>query len=235
MTDIVLPGPALSFQPVFQPIVTARASHQAIRYELLARLRLDDGTLLAPGPLLDQTSSLEVEIDLCALGAATVVLGEQNTSRLSLNAGKQTLLDPQWIDGIDALAAHPSRANRLMLEVTERGRFSASGDDLAQLARLRRAGVTIALDDLSGREEDFEDLLAVRPDVVKLDRSVGLMALEGHVDALDDLVTAADDIGALTVMEGMETEAAALWFGAVGVDLLQGYFFGRPSPDFPIA
>jgi EAL domain-containing protein (putative c-di-GMP-specific phosphodiesterase class I) len=70
------------------------------------------------------------------------------------------------------------------------------------------------------------------PDVVKIDREVVRRSpgSEGHADVCRAIVAYARKRGRTVLAEGIETEAEADLMRSLGVDLLQGFYFGRPAP-----
>jgi hypothetical protein len=114
--------------------------------------------------------------------------------------------------------------------------------DLAALRRqcdeLRERGALIALDDAGSGYSGLQQLAALRPQIVKLDR-----ALVSDADADPVRVALAEMLGefagridAWMLAEGLETAAELAAFARLGVPLGQGWLLGRPAPTFlPLA
>ena len=107
----------------------------------------------------------------------------------------------------------------------------------AVLAGLRDEGVHTALDDFGTGHSSLTQLRAIPVDEVKLDRSF-LAGVGGDAAARRVVATAValcHDLGKTVVAEGVEDERTAEFLRDSGVDLLQGYHFGRPMPadDWP--
>ena len=114
--------------------------------------------------------------------------------------------------------------------------WQAVGDLLAVLEHQRSLGWRVALDDVGVGWSSLALVAAVRPDVVKLDKAL--------VNRLDDaaaravvgsLVTLAHSLDAVVVAEGVETAERADQVRDLGVDLGQGWLFGRPAAARPPA
>ena len=137
----------------------------------------------------------------------------------------------------DALATRPD-LQRVVVELTEH----TPVDDLAALRRqcdeLRARGALIALDDAGSGYSGLQQLAALRPQVVKLDR-----ALVSDADTDPVRVALAEMLGefagridAWLLAEGIETPAELAAFAQLGVPLAQGWLLGRPAPGFaPLA
>ena len=103
---------------------------------------------------------------------------------------------------------------------------------LAQVvAQLREYGCIIALDDFGAGHSNIERISTVKPDIVKLDRKVLLNACDNELSesVLRNLVMLIKQSGSLSLLEGVETKAQAMLAMDVGVDLVQGFYFGRPE------
>jgi hypothetical protein len=95
-------------------------------------------------------------------------------------------------------------------------------------------GALIALDDAGSGYSGLQQLAALRPQVVKLDR-----ALVSDADTDPVRVALAEMLGefagridAWLLAEGIETAAELAAFAQLGVPLAQGWLLGRPSPGF---
>ncbi len=92
--------------------------------------------------------------------------------------------------------------------------------------------IRLAVDDAEADYAGLQHTLAIRPHVVKLDaalvRSVDSdVARQAIVGAM---VSFAARTGCTIVGEGVETAPEAETLAALGADLAQGYFYGRPRP-----
>jgi len=120
---------------------------------------------------------------------------------------------------------------RIILELTERLEVSEYGPLISALAPLRQLGLRVAVDDAGSGFSSMRHVLHIRPDIIKLDRSL----ISGIDDDLGQralgaaLAEFARQIGATLVAEGIETQAELTAVTALGLAAGQGYFFGRPS------
>ncbi len=110
--------------------------------------------------------------------------------------------------------------NKVVLEILETVRVT---DALAQRCRaLKRSGFTLALDDFTGREHEFEPLLDI-VDIVKVDVQ--------HMDArtLRDTTARLKRLNVRLLAEKVDTRERVEECMALGYHLFQGYYFARPS------
>ena len=95
----------------------------------------------------------------------------------------------------------------------------------------RDLGVSIAMDDFGVGRSNFDRVIALRPDVVKIDRSI-LASAVGDEKArrlLPRMIALLHEAHARVAIEGIESEREALLAIEAKADYLQGFFFGLPK------
>lgn len=119
----------------------------------------------------------------------------------------------------------------MVLELTERLEVPEYGPLIAALAPLRERGLRIAVDDAGSGFASMRHVLHVRPDIIKMDRSLisGIADSRGQRALGAALVEFARRIGATLVAEGIETQAELAAVTGLGMAGGQGYLLGRPS------
>ena len=97
---------------------------------------------------------------------------------------------------------------------------------------LRAHGAHIACDDFGSLECNFQRLMALPYEVVKLDRSLLLQAAcTSHaLKMLVGLVKYLQRLGMAVVCEGVETQTHIEIANRLGCDYQQGYAYAMPSP-----
>lgn len=98
--------------------------------------------------------------------------------------------------------------------------------------RHREFGFLIALDDLGTGQSNLPRISQLRPDVIKLDRSLiaGIERDFFQQETVKSLTHLSRSIGCLVLAEGIETIDELDCCASLGADLFQGYYFGRPAP-----
>ena len=123
-------------------------------------------------------------------------------------------------------------AERLVLEVTESTVLRDAGAAAIVLERLRTMGVGIALDDFGTGYSSLSSLAALRPTILKVDRSFvsGTPLDEAAITMLKAMVSLGHDLGTVVVAEGIETAEQLRVLHDAGCDLGQGYLFAPALP-----
>jgi len=224
----------------FQPLVTMRSQNILGVEALMRGVHPVTGELVPPGLLFCRASGDDqtlIDLDrLCrkkALEAFRELRARHPSLVLSLNF-EAALLD-KGVVGSGHLLRQVRQAglepNAVIIEIVE----SRVGD-VAALERFvdqhRDYGFLLALDDLGSGHSNLERIALIRPDVLKIDRSL-ISGLDRHwykQEVTRSLLNLAGKIGALVVAEGVEREAEALLALEMGVDILQGYYLSQPGP-----
>jgi EAL domain-containing protein (putative c-di-GMP-specific phosphodiesterase class I) len=215
----------------YQPIVRADGGG-IFGYEAL--LRSDEAALPHPGAILDAAARLDA---LPALGravrarVASDMLGSDPAWRFFVNLHPSDLSDVELQGSACPLDAS---ASRVVLEVTERAALETVHDVKSKIARLRQRGYAVAVDDLGAGYAGLSSFVHLEPELVKLDMALVRDAHKSGVKTrlIRSIATVCKDLGVTVVAEGVETVEERDVLIECGCDLLQGFYFGKPSRGF---
>lgn len=215
----------------FQPIVD-RQNDRVYAYEAL--LRSDEPVLPSPGQIIDAAERLDRLHDLgraVRRSVAETAPCTPDDALLFVNLHPRDLLDDDLYDPRSPLSCI---ARRVVLEVTERASLDGIGDVRSKIAALRALGYRVAIDDMGAGYAGLTSFAQVEPEVIKLD-----MSLIRDIDStptkrrlVESMVGLCRDMSILVVAEGVETASEYAALTEAGCNLLQGYFFARPSREF---
>ena len=222
----------------FQPIYGL--SHQRpIGYEALLRSRAEDGTPFSPHALFgslpaDGRSRLDRLSHRLHLRNYLGVA--DNRSWLFLNMTPEVfLLARKAQDGhffANLLEELDFPPHRLVIEVLEE-HVRDDRDFESAVAYFRELGCLIALDDFGAGSSNFDRVWKIRPQIVKLDRSLIVQSANSRQirRLLPQMVSLLHEAGAMVLVEGIETPEEACIALDADADFAQGYLFGRPAPE----
>ncbi|MCZ6859616.1 MAG: EAL domain-containing protein [Alphaproteobacteria bacterium] len=221
----------------YQPIVTARG-HQVNHYECLLRKIESNGSVTAAAafmPIVERLGLIR-EIDRFVLETAVGQLREHTDVSFAINVSALTASDRSWLRLLFALLRNEGDvAERLVIEITETMAMQDIEETANFVAQVRDLGCGVALDDFGAGHTSFRHLKALAVNTVKIDGAF----VQGVSENLDNqlfvrtLLGLAKGFNLATIAECVETEADASTLTEQGVDLLQGYFFGKPSIEPP--
>jgi EAL domain-containing protein (putative c-di-GMP-specific phosphodiesterase class I) len=163
---------------------------------------------------------------------ATLTAAVRDAARLPANGWLSLNVSPIFLAECAQLTAILTHRTRpIILEITEHDIV----DDYAPLhAAMRAMGpdVRLAVDDAGAGVANFEHLVNLRPDLVKIDAGLirGVNADVSRQALIVGLVHFAAVSGALVLAEGIETQGEEETVQRLGVTLGQGFRLARPAP-----
>ena len=121
---------------------------------------------------------------------------------------------------------------RLELEITETSLLENQEAHLTTIRQLKNLGLSIALDDFGTGFSSINYLTIFPFDKIKIDKSFtrGILSRADCKAVVASSLALAKGLGIITTVEGIETEDQLEYMRAAGVELAQGYLFGKPVP-----
>ncbi len=226
---------------VFQPII-AVAQSRTSGVEALLRATDSRGTPVAPLVLFEQATRLNETLELDQLAHETHLTRfaglELKDRWLFLNCRPESLTLRS--DGRSTLESvieeHGYHPSQIVIEVLEQASYSHEAVTQA-IAVHQAKGFQIAIDDFGIGSSNFDRVWGVKPDFVKLDRSLVQRASMSRNDrrVAKMLVSMLHRMGVMVIAEGVETAEEALAVMDSDVDFVQGYYFARPAEQVETA
>ena len=224
--------------PYFQPIVGA-ASSTIVSYEALARQYDAKGQVISAGALF---TSPDIAVDqLIAWDRTVRRLALQQFGRSNFNGCLAINISAAWVERVADIEALPTLSmldefqidrSRIIIEITE---SKGDLDKLVEIAAIyRRHGLKIAIDDFGAGFSRLERVMAIQPDIIKLDMQLFQNAVRGGIasDIVHLISRLAKRTGCRIVCEGVETEADFHFGLSCGAQYMQGYLFSPATATF---
>jgi EAL domain-containing protein (putative c-di-GMP-specific phosphodiesterase class I) len=220
---------ALAFQPIVHAGRGAVYGYEALMRPAEKSMPSPE-TVLAAAQRLGRLPEIGRRVrSLCAAAAR----GAPDGPLFFVNMHPCDLLDEELFRTDAPLSAH---AARVVLEVTERSTLDDVQDVRDRVRRLRDLGYRIAIDDLGAGYSGLASFAALEPDIVKLDISLirGIDKSPMRQRIVGTMAALCSEMQIRVIAEGVECAEEKDTAQRLGCDLLQGYFFGRPGPAFPV-
>lgn len=212
---------AMAFQPIW-----SIAADRPVGFEALSRF--------APEPLRTPdiwfgeaaAAGLGGELELAAIHCA---LSESHAlpaqAYIALNASPATIAEGNLGDIVAR-----AKGRQIVLEITEHAHIDDYASFAEALAPLRAQGVRLAIDDAGAGYSSLRHILQLTPDLIKLDRALiaGIGIDPSRRAMVAALLAFARETSADIVAEGVETASELAMLRTLGIDLVQGYYMGRP-------
>lgn len=216
----------------WRPVVAADGD-DVLYYQSLARF---DTQPTVTGDRLDGRRGYEAAIDEHLVTTAIDELERQ--SGIVLSAPVTSIVSAEscwWNDVSERLRARPDCATRLVLEF---GEGAPAADDAALLrfcALVRECGCRIAIGEFGNGFSSVRQLVAIAPDIVKLDRGFVRRAAScaRNREILAGLTHLARAVGATVVADGVDTPAQARLAEELGLRWQLGHLWGEGSSYRP--
>lgn len=218
----------------WQPVRNAESVCEILYREALLRIVDADGSAASAGAAMQAVERLGCERALDSL-IVSKVLDELEAApdiRLAVNiSAGSARLGFWWTELLSRLARDRSLARRLIIEITETAPLPAISEAVAFVDRLRALGCAVAIDDFGVGFSSIRTLLALRPDIIKIDALFLHRATRSDTDrrAFEHLVGLANSLAATVVVEGVQTGEQEKLACDAGAFWQQGYHHGRPS------
>ena len=217
----------------YQPIINSKTG-EISHYEALLRNVSDDGRISSAGaliPVAERMGMIQM-IDLWVLEKVVEELRGSDKVSLAFNVSNLTTDDEAWLERLKQLIGDdPDVARRMTVEITE----TAIHRDLSKtayfVATIQAMGAQVALDDFGSGYTSFRQLKSLSIDVVKIDGAF----IRDLVDNADNrffvktLLDFTKGFGLKSVAEFVENGEIAKMLMDLGVEYMQGYYFGKPE------
>ena len=225
------------FELYRQKVVSFNPAIFTQHYEVLLRMRSEDGEIVAPGEFLPAAEryGLAPSFDRWVIRNILAYLDTHPVDKAcyAINLSGRSLSDPSFTDFVlEALDQHSVDPAQLCFEITE----TAAIDNLTECERLilslKARGIYFALDDFGKGQSSFGYLQRLPVKYLKIDGEfVRDIDHKPENFAITKAIhTLAHELDKLTIAEQVETEAELACIKRLGVDFVQGYLLHDPEP-----
>ncbi|MGE4398830.1 MAG: EAL domain-containing protein [Campylobacterales bacterium] len=220
----------------FQPIVDNKTL-EIKKYECLARMLDDSGNSISPNYFLDisKKNRLYPRITKKMLDMSFEIFSGLEYE-FSVNLCVEDMLDPATSSYIySKLDAYRGRA-KVAFEILESERIEEYDEVKEFIKNIKRLGGKISIDDFGSGYSNFEHILRLNVDYIKIDAS-----MIKHIDTdrnsqiiVDTIVGFAQKLGIKTIAEFVHSEGVFHKVRELGVDMSQGYYFSAPTEGIQV-
>lgn len=223
--------------PYFQPIVDI-AIGKVVGHEALARMVDHNGTVRSAGQIFSDHTLDENKV--LAFDRAVRIQAIQRFAEagqpgfLTLNISPRwiDLLGNQWIPTLEMLQLYHVDPRKIVIEIVE---TQSNPDKLIEMVKRYKAlGMRVAVDDFGSGHSQFDRVIGLSPDIVKLDMRLFKLAVQGgfpqHI--VYSLSFLAERMGSQVLCEGVEHYHELRFALEIGSKLIQGFMFSEAKNHF---
>lgn len=214
----------------YQPIIRL-SDQQIVGYEALAR-KVIDGVVQPPSEWLDALfanprGSLRLSQHML-LKVCDAFKSIDEKSFITINFEPDDLFEGAFKD-VRKASAIDQYIQRVVVEVAERGSIPLDAYQTCDVAR--SLGIRIALDDFGSGADRISAVVDMMPWIIKLDIILIQRIQEKRIAAMVKVLADFGRAEGISILaEGVENEEQARKCTELGIELGQGYFYGKPAP-----
>ncbi len=216
----------------YQPIMDKNKNN--VKYEGLVRLIDEKGKIITPFFFLDvaKKSRLYLEITKTIISQAVEKIKSDNVS-ISVNLTLEDIDDEHIRMFVFEKISELNDKSLLSIEIVESEDVRESVLVKEFLERLKKEDVSIYIDDFGSGYSNFDYLIKLTPDVVKIDGSLikNILTDKNSEIVVKTIILFAKEMNIKTVAEFVENKEVFEKLKEMGVDYFQGYYFSPPKPD----
>jgi len=217
--------------PYFQPIVDAKDG-TLIKYEALARLQTNDGEIISPYLFLDSAHEDKTfEFFTRQMMQKVFNIFSKNSVALSINLNYQNINSQTMVEYIQN-RLEKYGGDGITFEILETENILDYSVMETFITMVKTYGCKISVDDFGSGYSNFTNIIKLDIDYIKIDGSlIEKLNSDANVKHMvQGLVLFAKNTKMKTIAEFVSTQELADTVKEIGIDYIQGYFYGEPKP-----
>lgn len=231
-----------NFQMYYQPLIDANTGN-LVGAEALLRWQSNQGVLVNPELVVAAIESTDrmaevgrwIANEAVKQCAKWISKGAPRDFYIHINATADDLIRSDYAAEInELLRKYNLSPDNILIELTETSLMENMAKCRKNLLELAASGIRTALDDFGSGYSSFNYLKELPVDEIKIDKTFtdDMETVEFNASFIRAMTMLAHSINKGVVIEGVETEAQAAKLRDIGVDIFQGYLFGKPMSVF---
>lgn len=219
--------------PFFQPIVDS-TTKEVVRYECLMRLLDEDGSPIPPGEFLPIAYKTRYYGPLAKIMIQkTCDFFKDKQIYFSLNLTISDVLNGEVIQFLKKNLIENNIAEYLVVELLESEEIEKYPEVEQFIVDIKKMGCKIAIDDFGSGYSNFERLLKLNVDVIKIDGSIiRRVDSDRNSRVIAETISGfAKKLGIKTVAEFVDSDSVLSVVKDIGIDYSQGFYLGKPLPE----
>ena len=217
----------------YQPIIDNRTGN-IVKYETLVRMLDKEGNTVPTWTFLEiaQKSKLYPQVTKIVIDKAFKAFEDFPQYDFSLNLTVEDINSKEITEFIYDKLKHYNNSNRVIFEITESEEVRDYKTINSFIENVKKYGVKIAIDDFGSGYANFEHIISIDADFIKID---GTLIKNIDTDKNARIITEAiidfsKKLGKKTIAEFIHCEEIYNIVKELGADYSQGFYLGMPSP-----
>lgn len=214
-----------------QPIVSNTIPNNK-KYECLIRIKQDDGTYISPFHFLDIAKKIKLYPKLTKIVVAQSFKHfSECKSEFSINLTLDDITNQDTVRYITHQLEKYNIAKQVIFEIVESEGIDSFEEVSVFIKTMREFGCKIAIDDFGTGYSNFEYLMKLNVDFIKIDGSfIKNINSNSQSELISNLIiTFAKKQGISTIAEFVHSKEVLCKVQEMGIDYSQGYYLGEPQ------
>jgi diguanylate cyclase (GGDEF)-like protein/PAS domain S-box-containing protein len=216
----------------YQPIVNFKTG--AIdKYETLVRMIDHEGMIVPPALFLTiaKKTKLYPHITIEVVNQACNLFASRD-EEFSINLSDSDIRDQRIVKEIINTILKTGTGPRIVFEILESEGIENYEEVAEFITKVKTLGAKIAIDDFGTGYSNFENIIKLNVDYIKIDGSLiqGIAENPRHRIVVETITDFAHKIHAKTIAEFVGSQETYTILKEIGIDFSQGYFTGKPGP-----
>ncbi|MDD5371894.1 MAG: EAL domain-containing protein [Sulfurimonas sp.] len=219
--------------PLFQPIVDCK-TQEIIKYEALIRMVDANGAYIAPIHFLELAKKNKLYHQLTKIMIEKTFEKFQHLPySVSINLSVEDILNKDVNKFIMDKLKESSIGEKIVFEIIESEGIENFDQVLEFINSVKKYSVRIAIDDFGTGYSNFDYLMKLKVDYIKIDGSMikGVDTDNNSQMITKTIVNFAKNMGIKTIAEFVHSKNVFTKVQELEVDFSQGYYFGEPTDN----
>ena len=208
----------------YQPILNLK-TNRISEYETLVRLINSKGEIILPNEFLAVAKKTKL------YSAITREVVHQ-ACKLFADREESDIENAKTVNEIFEIIIKTKTASRIIFEILEYEEIENFIEVAEFISKAKTLGAKIAIDDFGTGYSNFQNILKLNVDYIKIDGSLiqGILSNGRHSIIIETIVDFSKKVGAKTIAEFVSSKSIHKAVLKHDIDYSQGYFIGKPSP-----
>lgn len=217
--------------PYFQSIID-NETNTIHKYEALIRLQTEDGGILFPDSFLKKSQKYRLYPKLMSLMIENVLTKvREHKIHTSLNLGYNDMINPMIKETLLGYLDQFDIGKFITIEILESEKISDFNVVRDFIKTVKKYGVKVAIDDFGSGFSNYEHILELNVDYVKLDGSLIQKIDESiYYNLVKSIVSFCKKEGIKVVAEFVKDITILRYVKSLEIDYSQGYYLSKPEP-----
>jgi c-di-GMP phosphodiesterase len=219
--------------PYYQPIVDAKTG-KIERYEALVRMIEPNGTAITPFFFLEISKKLKLYQSITKIMASKSFKKFENSKHaVSINVSTEDILSLAVKEFILKKLEELNGRCKVIFEIVESDGIENYDDVSSFITSVKKYGAQVAIDDFGTGYSNFEHLLRLNIDYIKIDGSLikNITTDKNSEIIVETIVSFAKKLGLKTIAEFVHSKEVLEKVKEMDIDYAQGFYLSEPKEE----